>query len=659
MSKFTSTLLTLSDDAFFDLMRNYLGPIKTPFNKHDLIRRLQSFLKKPKTQQRIVELIDQKDAELLSVVWVLNEPTYDELFELYQNKSSYLDLHHQLLNLEDRLLVYRDGKRIRITPSLLPLLEESVLRPGRVFRTKEVSDGGSEPWITDTLLMSAYAFLTAMGDIYRSDGQLRKRTADRLKEQIPALLVADKRGGLRRYDSLFRAFGKLGLVTVEGGACLLRASAWNEFAEISPDSRRALLCASSVAEDPSDCRLYGAAVEASLGALSGRHAIHSNSVERLIAAVAPPDMDERVSDLHAAMEQFGLLCPAGDGFYVPAPPSPDSTPDTPVVVHANFELTAQHEIRFDDGLFIARVARLLRHDRYPRFELTKESYAGALRAGYSSAEVEENLRRLASGVLPPNVSVSLSTWAHEYESLQLYRGVVLRVDETRRHMIDHSDEVQAILERELAPGVYLLSQHKVGELQSLLKSAGVDMIPELPDSPGTGSTGFPGEPRRLADPKRVDHIAEILAQAQPGVAPKQKSKPKFLEELALLLEEQDLTPDQREELTNRIRRRVILSPAQLKAGVIRAEKMEAKGLDYAGKVRIIEQAVRGGGSYLEIIERTSDGSPKRRLVEPSEIKKHGTELLLVGEELPDRIPIELPVSKLRLVRRLRRTLFSE
>ena len=40
MADFKSTLLTLADDAFFELIRNYLGPIKTPFNKHDLIAQL-------------------------------------------------------------------------------------------------------------------------------------------------------------------------------------------------------------------------------------------------------------------------------------------------------------------------------------------------------------------------------------------------------------------------------------------------------------------------------------------------------------------------------------------------------------------------------------------------------------------------------------------
>ncbi len=43
------SVLTLPDAVFFDLMRNYLGDITTPFNKHNLIRRLVKFLKRKET----------------------------------------------------------------------------------------------------------------------------------------------------------------------------------------------------------------------------------------------------------------------------------------------------------------------------------------------------------------------------------------------------------------------------------------------------------------------------------------------------------------------------------------------------------------------------------------------------------------------------------
>lgn len=47
------TLVCLSDQHFFDLMRMYLGEIKTPFNKQRLIQDLSAFLRKPENRSRI------------------------------------------------------------------------------------------------------------------------------------------------------------------------------------------------------------------------------------------------------------------------------------------------------------------------------------------------------------------------------------------------------------------------------------------------------------------------------------------------------------------------------------------------------------------------------------------------------------------------------
>ena len=40
------SLTTMKDTHFFDLLRMYLGEIKTPYNKQNLIENLSSFLRK-------------------------------------------------------------------------------------------------------------------------------------------------------------------------------------------------------------------------------------------------------------------------------------------------------------------------------------------------------------------------------------------------------------------------------------------------------------------------------------------------------------------------------------------------------------------------------------------------------------------------------------
>ena len=51
-------LVRLTDQHFFDLMRMYLGVIKTPFNKQRLIEELSSFLRRKENRDRILSLLD-------------------------------------------------------------------------------------------------------------------------------------------------------------------------------------------------------------------------------------------------------------------------------------------------------------------------------------------------------------------------------------------------------------------------------------------------------------------------------------------------------------------------------------------------------------------------------------------------------------------------
>jgi hypothetical protein len=64
-------MLTLPDERFFEIMRNYLGKLKTPYNKHTLIRDLTAFLQKKETRRRIISLIDEGDAVLLTALYVI------------------------------------------------------------------------------------------------------------------------------------------------------------------------------------------------------------------------------------------------------------------------------------------------------------------------------------------------------------------------------------------------------------------------------------------------------------------------------------------------------------------------------------------------------------------------------------------------------------
>ncbi len=655
MDDFRSSLLTLRDDAFFEIVRNYLGPVKTPFNKHDLIARLERFLRSEGVQERILELIDDDDAEILTAVWLLGEPDFDEMHLFFAANRSYLDLHQRLLNLEDRLLVYRSNARLRINPVLSESLERRVLRPDRLFISRPRTPADPLPkqgWLSDTLLLSFYAYLHEAPELFRADRSVRKRALADLRDRLPATVEP-----LSNADSTPRVASLVDLLAgvgaVDGDARLL-PDCWARLAGYSPLGRLATLVAASSSGDRARTDALAESIEAVLTCLPRGRAMAGLSVERLLLVVAP-DHDLNVCRrIRQRLQSIGLLIPTSDDYLIVADLPGAHAESKPLVVQPNFDITMPEEFSFADGLFVAGIGRLTRHDRYPHFELTKERLAAALRSGADIDETIDRLKSLAGGRVPQNVIVSMQSWAGEHESIRLFKGVVLTVERARRHAVEHSEAVRRLIKRELAPGIYLVDEQDLDSLKSALIDAGIELVPELATHPRDTDAAVPGI-RRPPERPRLAAVTRVLkASIEGGAEPSRiGGTPAWLEEIRARLNDPSLTDEQRQELAGRVRQKLILTPDQIRGESLKPEKTEARGIDYVGKVRLIEQAIRTSSSLLEVIERAEDGAPLRRLVRPMELVKRGGELVLIGEELPDRAPIELLVRKLGLVRRLR------
>ena len=91
-------LFNLSDQAFFDLVRNYLGDIHTPFNKHNLLDQLEAFLLNKSNLDQIVSMIDSSDAALLTAIDFLGNPSVEQLYALFSDEKPYYSFYTHLMN---------------------------------------------------------------------------------------------------------------------------------------------------------------------------------------------------------------------------------------------------------------------------------------------------------------------------------------------------------------------------------------------------------------------------------------------------------------------------------------------------------------------------------------------------------------------------------
>jgi hypothetical protein len=132
-----ATLLSADSELLLGAARNYLGPVKTPYDKRDIVARLRAFLARAETRRAILELLDGLDARILASLFLLGPMPEAELRSLFEGELPLFDLGVRLANLQDRLLVFRfeqGGRRLLApNPVLAEDLRAATLDPAMVF----------------------------------------------------------------------------------------------------------------------------------------------------------------------------------------------------------------------------------------------------------------------------------------------------------------------------------------------------------------------------------------------------------------------------------------------------------------------------------------------------------------------------------------------
>ena len=107
-----AALLSGSTRFLIEAARNYLGPLRTPYNKHDLVSRLEAFMRRPDTAEALRELLDEDDRKALAALSVFGPRTEDELADILAadgDEGAAFAARAQVASLRERLCTYRTG----------------------------------------------------------------------------------------------------------------------------------------------------------------------------------------------------------------------------------------------------------------------------------------------------------------------------------------------------------------------------------------------------------------------------------------------------------------------------------------------------------------------------------------------------------------------
>lgn len=660
-------LLTLDDESFFAVVRNYLGPIRTPFNKPDLVARLIEFLRRTETRERIVALLSTRDLRILSAIELLGDPSLDRLMQFLGKERTGLTA--ALFNLRDRLLVIESesGMRLAINPVLAPQLGQDLLTPRHIvtgvpFEPPESPD--PPPWWMPSLATALLAFLRRVPELFTQNGAIRKKTQGALSEQFGPLFSGEQ--GRVRLEEVLVAFENLTLLARRDGMVRLNFGAWEALGELPYRWIVALFWAATLTGSIERVFQYARLLMTTIAIVPFERSFTADELTRLMHLALAEEMVPIDVETVRRLALFGIIIEvdSDDTRYRLNRSVPtlleESEHASHVVVHGNMEVVVPPDTPFANAVTVARLAELTRYDLAPTYILTRDSIGEATRAGIGVPL--ELLREVVNDVVPQNVRFLLSRWSERARAVRLVDATVLIAgEEEARVLAEYPEFLEQVSERP-APTVFILRRTRVSRVHELIARLGLAEVlsVETDEEERLPVPEYDVLYRRATQPALTSRTAGEIAAILKAVTNGEGTKSTRLAdddpraELRRVLESLEIGEDERRELLLRIERGLILFPEQLRGEIRIGHTTEARGLDYLGKIRLIEQAL-SVGDMLEIVMRDSR-EPERMLVRPREIVQNGKDLMLRAVREPSGEAIKIRIRRISLVRRLSGTL---
>lgn len=670
--RFDAYLLALDDQSFFALVRNYLGAVRTPYQKHDLIARLAELLRRDETVERIVTLLDYRDRVVLTAIRVLGYPPIDRLSRFLTGELEPAEVRLVVANLRDRLLVIDTDRNdgLEVNPLLLGALDTRALDPGLLVRgrPREEAETDAQPWLTPPLMVALRAFLRDENELFSRTGEIRKRASRRLEGVFGDLFVGEP--GEQRLRVALSALETLALVHRRDGAVVPLSSSWQELYALPPHWISALIVAATLTTTLERAFDYASLLFELVRAVPSERCYTAGEMVRLMQLQlvdrALPVDTSTVEGLALA----GVLTEleTGPAYALNRAAIPLLSDDdreesaNSIAFHGTMEVTVAPHADPRAALTVAELGEIRSFDLVAQFELTEASIAAGSRV--SDMAPAERLASIAP--VPQNVTFHLTRWRQRAASLRVVTGTVVIAAEEEAEILRRAEEFMRLVREEPISGIFVLRRDRVQDAGRVLNRLGLggavteeradEPMPAPPDYERLRSRavqpalrppgGVPAQQAAVDDPRRSD----------PEAAPSGHVGPRaVVEELHATLDAMDLHEDVSRELALRIDRKLILFADQLRSEAIPNQVTEARLLDYVGKVRIIEQAL-ASGDHLEVIVRSGTGQPQRVLVRPRELTEGGSDLVLRAVNAADGRALKIRVRRITLVRRLSGTL---
>ncbi len=648
-------LLTLKDGPFFELVKNYLGKVQTPYHKPSLIDSLERFLTKEETQARIFALMDEQELQITRFVSQSDGIGFDELYPYFRDDFSRLRFHSLIENLEERLLLYRDDeKRYRLNPIFFARLE-SVGR-ARPLSPTILSTPAEPGWLSVDLFLAFLALIKELPTLHKQDGELKKTGRSALDERLPGL----SEGGRARL--LLDIAEVLELSSDTGGETVIAGEALASFLEISPHKRyRALLGAAAAGafRERSDRDAYRLGMTILEALESNLDPAYSYPLQELgdaltaeLSAAGEPVHPQRMRIALDRLTEAGFLFLVEDSVGLTRPAELFAEENRPLILQPTFEILIGPDTLTEAKLFAARYCRLERFDRFAKYELEHDLFLMNVKNQGLYDELDAILERLVGGKPPQNVLVTVGGWMDESRQIEISTGTVIKVAPELIPVIE--EHFANLLLETLAPGVYFVRPEKLSPFLTRWRSLGYADPGEIRNHlSGSGrARGIPLTPEINA-PELDLRGEDDPEQSDPAIEGDEIRR-ELIEGMEKL-SSRKVSDEQRRELNAKIEKKLFIYPDQLRPETCRIGRIEARGIDFHAKLRIIEDVLDSRQDLLELVSSETEG--EARLVHPLELNKEPGNPSLKALVLPEEREASFRVRLVSRIRKRKRSLY--
>ena len=655
-----NNLLNLPDSIFFEIMRNYLGDLKTPFNKHDLMRSLATLVSRKEIRDQIFSLIDDDDSRLLTAIALLNASAIDELYEFTKQYYSFLELHNRIANLQERLLICIEDRRlIKINPIFEEELRSGYLDSSRIFSSLSVTETSGTPWLNEQLLSAFISFVSSNKNILSKNGNSRKKAESRFASIFPSLVKIDHSDPI---VFLVNVLETLGFISSTETDMKLNIHKIESFGQYSIDERTILIAAAAAAAYQENIHPEIEAVAAFMSTLfnslkpgSRLHKHDLNSFFYLIKRKSETRLTGKLNNelLIEALSFCGFIIKDDD--FRQFDPGKSYISDEKLRIQSNFEISAPAGFPFADEITAAICSEIVNYDITRTYELKKTSYAAALDSGLKPEKILPGLKETSTGEIPQNLLFSLKAWEKEYYSINLNYGIVMTVDKSRLPLIQHSPTLREFITASPAPGVFILDPEKEQLWRKAFAEAGFDMLPKIVSvHPKEENEGPPINDFKysISDDSVETFRGNFKPQTEAVITAMNEK-----------ISRMSIPAEHKQKLEARSRKKLILSESQLKTSNKPEERGEAGGLDHRAKIRLTERALELD-NLLEVTT-ARDLELEKRLIKPLKLSKSESEtpgkppvFFISGIELPDETELQIPITRISYLKMLKSSLFT-